>query len=329
MMVDPSGRVIDYLRVSVTDRCDLRCAFCMPEEGVQLRAHDEILRHEEIVAVVRAAVGEGVRSVRLTGGEPLLRRGILSLVERLAAIPGLDDLALTTNGQRLVDLAAPLRAAGLRRVNVGISSFDQETYQQLTRRPLDPARVLAGIDAALAAGLSPVKVNVVVLRGVTDDLDPMVRLAARLPVEVRFIEYMPIGAAPSQRFHVPPAEIRRRMRDAVVRVTGDPGPDRLLEGAGRGPARDPVGIPGGAGHLALIAGGTGHVCASCNRLRLTADGKLRLCLYSDAELDLVPSLRPEIRADAIRDLLHEAVGRKPACRTALDPDHRMMAQIGG
>lgn len=330
MLIDPSGRTLDYLRVSVTDRCDLRCRFCMPAEGVALRSHEQILRHEEIAAVVEVAVEEGVRSVRLTGGEPLTRRGILSLVAQLAAIPGLDDLAMTTNGRRLGAMAAELKAAGLRRVNVGLPSLDPTHYREITRREGDPAALVAGLEAAMACGLTPVKLNVPVLRGLTDHLDPMVELARRLPVEIRFIEYMPLGDAPSDVHHMRPAELRARIAAAVERVTGA----RVFGevggvAVGRGPASDRMAVPGGLGHLAIIAGATGHICASCNRLRLTADGRLRLCLFSDTELDLTPALRPRVDREGLRALLHQAAASKPFQRVPLTPNHRLMAQIGG
>jgi len=209
-MIDRFGRTIDYIRISVTDRCNLRCRYCMPEEGVPMLEHEDILRFEEIVAFMRVAVSEGIVKVRLTGGEPLRRPGIVGLVRMLLAVPGLQDLSLTTNGILLPQFAGELKAAGLKRVNIGLPSLDPAVYAYLTRLgSLDAA--LAGLKAAVDAGFSPIKLNVVVLRGVNDDLAPYLDLTRRLPVEVRFIEYMPIGPLGEDHYLVPGAELRRKL----------------------------------------------------------------------------------------------------------------------
>lgn len=329
MLRDACGRTIEYLRVSVTDRCNLRCTYCLPEEGVPLLGHDDVLRFEELAALLEVAVAEGVRSVRLTGGEPLLKRGILELVRRLAALPGLDDLSLTTNGILLPALARPLREAGLRRVNLGIPSLDPELHARLTRgTPALAGQALAGLHAALAAGLSPVKVNVVVLRGQNDDLAPFIELTRRLPVDVRFIEYMPIGPARHDQRFVPASEILARLRRLAAE-----GADGLADAEaprGAGPARRYYRLAGAAGRLAVLAPVSEHFCAGCNRLRLSSDGWLRLCLFSDDEIDMKAALRPRPDPEMLRALLLRAVERKPA---ALPPQpgrgRRLMGQIGG
>ena len=321
MLVDAFGRTIDYLRVSVTDRCNLRCEYCMPAEGMPRLAHADILSYEEIEAFVKAAVAEGIRHVRLTGGEPLARLGVVSLVEKLAAIPGLEDLSLTTNGIKLAEFGEALRAAGLKRVNLGVSSLDPDTYRTLTRGG-DLAAALAGLDAAVRL-FSPVKVNVVVLRGISDDPTPFLDLTRRLPVEVRFIEYMPIGPKDSGTFYVPAQELEQRLEGL--------GPfEEVSTVQGRGPASRRRRIPGAPGSFGLITPVSDHFCAACTRLRLTSDGHLRLCLLMRGELDAKPVLRPTPDPERIRELLRAAVDAKPAgIREGMDVRGRGMSQIGG
>ena len=322
MPVDSSGRTISHLRISVTDRCQLRCRYCLPEEGVPLLDRRDILSYEEILAFVRLAAEEGIASARVTGGEPLLRRGIVSLVRELAGLGGLKDLALTTNGILLPELARPLREAGLARINIGLSSLDPETYRGLTRGG-ELAIALDGVRAAVAAGFEPVKINVVLQRGVNDDPDPFLELTRRHPVEVRFIEYMPIGPVPSDRWFLPAAEFRGRLEAH--------GPfEEAARSPGNGPAERALRIPGAPGSFAFIAAMSGHFCGGCNRLRLTADGHLRLCLFDARELDLKPALRPVPDRERLRALLLEAIHQKPAGRS-VDAGNlgRRMSQIGG
>lgn len=323
MLRDGYDRRIEVLRISVTDRCNLRCVYCMPEEGVPHLDHAGVLRYEEIVAVTRVLTRRGLQAVRLTGGEPLARRGVSELVRAIAGLDGLDDIALTTNATLLVPpVAAELAAAGLRRINVGLPSLDPETYRTLTRGG-DLAAALAGIDAALAAFLAPVKVNVVLLRGVNDDPAPFLDLTRRLPVEVRFIEYMPIGASSSQRFLVPMAEFARRLEAF--------GPfDEVATLAGKGPSRDGMQLPGAPGRIASITAMSEHFCARCNRLRLTADGHLRLCLFDRDEIDLKPALRPMIDETRLDALLNCALAAKPEAMPEGPVEYgRRMSQIGG
>jgi len=316
-----TSRRVDYLRLSVTDRCNLRCVYCMPPEGVTPRSHDEILSYEELLAFAEAAVAAGITRVRVTGGEPLVRKGLVGFVERLAAVDGITDLSLTTNGTLLTACAAELRAAGLQRVNVSIDSLDERRYAELTRGAR-LADALAGLDAALTAGFAPVKVNAVLLAGVEDEVDGFVELTHRREVHVRFIEYMPLDRrlAAGQSF-VPAGFVLERLH-AGHRVEAVDGP------FGLGPARY-YRVPGARGTIGFIAGVSDHFCARCNRLRLMADGRLKTCLFSapERELDVRPLIgRPAELAAAIA----AAVDGKSFDRTLEAPDAgRGMSQIGG
>ena len=335
---DAHQRPISYLRVSVTDRCNLRCTYCMPPEGIPSRAHDEILRYEEIETVVRAATELGIHKVRLTGGEPLVRLGIVDLVGMLARIPGLDDLSMTTNGILLPRYARDLKRAGLRRVNVSLDTLRPERFRQITRRgSLDDA--LAGIEAAHRAGLEPVKINTVVIRALNDD--EVVDLARKTVTDgwhVRFIEWMPVGETPStagdwEEHVVSAAEVRAR----VEGVLGPLEPAVLEDGAG--PARY-YRLPGAEGTVGLISPLSEHFCATCNRLRLTADGQLRPCLLSSHEIDLRTPLRHGATGAEIRALIEQGIAAKPqghhlgahGCANERAPEcvrDRAMSQIGG
>lgn len=326
MLQDEFGRTVEYMRVSVTDRCNLRCRYCMPEEGIPLLTHDDILRFGEIAAAVKVAVEEGVRSVRLTGGEPLVKRGIVELIRELGVIAGLQDLALTTNGVLLASMASELRKAGLRRVNIGLPSLDTNAYASITRCSNGTGgKAREAIEAAIEAGLSPVKVNVVMLRGTNDDPAPWLDLVRRLPVEVRFIEYMPIGPAEGSELFVSAAQMERRVRA----LAGDSWSEAPRQ-AGRGPVQKTWKIGDSPGSIGFIHAISEHFCSTCNRLRLTADGHLRTCLFSDDELDLKPALRPSIEPEKIREILRAAVMAKPKC-IPIDPrrGRRLMGQVGG
>ncbi|HEY5485586.1 MAG TPA: GTP 3',8-cyclase MoaA [Candidatus Cryosericum sp.] len=321
-MIDRFGRTIDYIRISVTDRCNLRCRYCMPEEGVPMLEHEDILHFEEIVAFMRVAISEGIVKVRLTGGEPLRRPGIVDLVRMLLAVSGLQDLSLTTNGILLPQFAGELKAAGLKRVNIGLPSLDPTVYAHLTRLgSLDSA--LAGLKAAVDTGFNPIKLNVVVLRGVNDDLAPYLDLTRRLPVEVRFIEYMPIGPLGEDHYLVPAAELRRKLEALAPLEPAD-------KPQGNGPAQEYRRIPGAPGTVAVIAPVTEHFCPTCNRLRLLADGHLRLCLFGADEIDIKSALRPVVNEEALRALLVRAMQQKPECMPATASDYgRAMGSIGG
>jgi cyclic pyranopterin phosphate synthase len=330
---DQYCRPIDYLRVSVTDRCNLRCIYCMPEEGVQLCSHDEILRYDEIVAVVRAAAELGISKIRLTGGEPLARLGIVDLVRELAAVPDIEDLAMTTNGTLLARYAADLAEAGLKRVNISLDTLQPERFHAITRRG-DLRDVLVGIDAASSAGLTPVKINAVVMRGVNDD--EVVALASKTVTDgwnLRFIEWMPVGddtlVHADWREHVVTAGETR------ARVEAELGPlVPAYDLVGAGPARTFRLADAGttAGTLGFISAISEHFCDSCNRLRLTANGMLRPCLLSDHEIDLRDALRSGAETEQLQDLIRQAIQAKPQghrLASGQRAEARAMAQIGG
>lgn len=322
-LLDRFGRLHTYLRVSVTDRCNFRCVYCLPESGTTWLPREDVLRYEEIARIVRVMAPMGLRRVRLTGGEPTVRKDIEALVAAVAAVPGLAEVAMTTNAHRFAGQAAALKAAGLRRVNISIDSLDAARFAQITRGG-DLAAVLAGIDAAVEAGLTPVKLNMVVMRGVNDDeLVPMARWAmARAPaVQLRFIEYMPFAS----RWHenVPAAEMRERLGALGALV-----PEGESQGAG--PAKHWRIGPLVVGFIAPI---TEHFCASCNRLRLLADGHLRTCLAHEDTPSLLRVLRSGADDAALAATIRTIVLGKPAGHLAEAEGgtafEGVMTQIGG
>lgn len=284
MLIDTFGRTHNNLRISVTDRCNLRCTYCMPEE-VAFLDRAELLTFEEIVHFVGVAAPLGIDKLRLTGGEPLLRRELPQLVHMLAAVPGISDLGLTTNGLLLAQHAQTLYDAGLRRINVSLDTLDPSRFRALSRRD-GLEQVLAGIDAAKKAGFGPIKVNAVVIRGLNDvDVVPLARFARKNDLEMRFIEYMPIGAEAWERSKVYFAhemleEIERAIAPLLPADDYDP----------RAPAMD-FQYGDGVGRIGIIASVSRPFCMSCNRLRLTCDGKLRNCLFALDEVDVKPLLR--------------------------------------
>jgi cyclic pyranopterin phosphate synthase len=299
----------------------------MPDEGITKQPHADILRYEELVLIIRAAADLGICKVRLTGGEPLARLGLADFVRMVADIPCIDDLSMTTNGTLLAHHAQDLAAAGLHRVNVSLDTLRAERFSQITRRNrLED--VWAGIAAAQEAGLTPIKLNMVVVRGLNDDEVPdFARRTLSHGWHVRFIELMPIGASLNWAGDgvVPIPEIRARIEAEVGSLEAVHGPK------GNGPARY-YRLPGAEGTLGFIGAQSEHFCATCNRLRLTADGRLRPCLMSAEEIDLSPALRAGSDLDAVRALLAEAIQHKPrGHRLAehLSPRDRTMAEIGG
>ena len=323
-LVDRFGRVHNNLRVSVTDRCNLRCVYCMPEDVV-FRDRSELLSFEEIEHLVRVAVPLGIDKVRLTGGEPLLRRGMPELVARLAVIPGLKDLGLTTNGILLAQQAKPLYQAGLRRLNVSLDTLDPARFRELARRDgLD--LVLDGLRAAKEAGFAPVKVNALAMRGTAQDCVPLADFARRNGYEMRFIEYMPIGDDGWSREQVFLAQdILDRLQAAFGPLTPDPDNDP------RSPAQDYL-YPDG-GRVGIIASVSRPFCRSCNRIRVTAEGKLRHCLFALDETDIRPLLRGEADDAALAQAIRGTVESKwegHEINTAhfVKPDRTMHA-IGG
>ncbi len=305
LLADAFARPITYLRISVTDRCNLRCTYCMPEAGLPWIAKTEILSFEEIERIVAAAASVGVRSVRLTGGEPLVRRDLAALVGRLAAIDGIDDIALSTNGLLLAEQCEELVAAGLRRVNVSLDTLREERFQTIARRP-GLERVLAGIDAALAAGLAPLKINCVVMRGQNDDeLSAFANLTRRRAVFVRFIEMMPVveNAAGQRDAYVSATEMLARI-GAEGTLLPAPGP------GGNGPARY-FAFADAPGAVGVISPLSHDYCETCNRVRLSADGRLRLCLFGDYEIDFRTPVRAGATLDELAALLQGGMLIKP------------------
>ncbi len=327
---DSLARPINYLRISVTDRCNLRCVYCMPADGIPLLGHQDVLTFEEIERVVRVAVGMGIYKIRLTGGEPLTRKDLPDLVRLLAAIPEVDDISMTTNGHLLPRFAAELAAAGLKRVNVSLDSLRADRFRALTRiGELD--RAWEGVLAAEAAGLTPVKINAVVMRGFNDDeVVDFARLTMDQARHIRFIEVMPLGhnelwAADG---FVSMQEVRQRI-EAELGALEQVGPDALM--VGNGPARY-WRLPGARGTIGFISPVSEHFCAGCNRLRLTADGRLRPCLLSEQEIDLRGPLRANISAEELEALIGQAIARKPAGHRLSAGEravNREMSQIGG
>ncbi len=328
--VDAYNRPISYLRISVTDRCNLRCVYCMPPQGVPKRPHDEILRYEEIETVVRVAAEMGITKVRLTGGEPLVRPGVVELVRMLDRVNGIDDLAMTTNGILLGEYAGELAQAGLQRVNVSLDTLHPERFQRITRCG-QWEDVLAGMKAAREAGLEPIKINTVVIRGMNDDETvDFARKTLKPGWHVRFIELMPIGngmaIAGNWRDRVVTA---REVREQIEAALGPLEPAKV--GVGGGPARY-YRLPDAKGTLGFITPISEHFCYRCNRLRLTADGQLRPCLLSDYEIDLRTPLRQGAGVARIKALILQGIERKPM-RHHLDEceasEGRMMSEIGG
>lgn len=304
-LIDGFSRSIDYLRISVTDKCNLRCIYCMPEGGLPWLRREEILSYEEIARVVAAAASVGVRSVRLTGGEPLVRRNLARLIGAIAAIPGIADVALSTNGLLLEAQLPQLAAAGLRRINLSLDTLRPERFETIARRPgLDC--VLSAMDAAIEAGLTPVKLNCVVMRGKNDDeLSDFAELTRDRPIFVRFIEVMPVleNLELHRDGYVSSDEILERVASA-----GELRP--VLGPRGNGPARYFC-FEGAAGAVGVISPLSHDYCERCNRVRLTADGHLRLCLFGDHALNLRTPLRSGATKEELATLLRSAMLIKP------------------
>jgi len=325
---DSYGRTIEYLRISVTDRCNLRCLYCMPGEGVESVGHDRILSYEEMLRIASAAVRLGIRKIRVTGGEPLIRRGVVDFIRSLAQLPGTPEIVLTTNGLLLGEYANQLKAAGLSRVNVSLDTLRPERFEQLTRRG-GLQQVLDGLEAARAVGLAPIKINMVPLKGFNDDeIVDFARLTLQRSCDIRFIEFMPVrndlGYTPDQR--VDEAAILGRLRQVgellPIENASLDGPARMYRYAE------------GKGRLGVITAVSRHFCGDCNRLRLTADGRLRPCLMSDDEIDLLAALRVgEVDDGKLAEILSGAARGKPAGHQLEQGDVplrcRTMKDIGG
>jgi cyclic pyranopterin phosphate synthase len=323
---DSYQRRIDYLRISLTDRCNLRCVYCMPEVGMQFMPKDELLSNEELLRVVNACAQVGFRKIRLTGGEPTLRRDLVSLVAAIKAVPGIEHIAMTTNAIKLAPIAHQLKAAGLDRVNISIDSLDPQRFAQMTRGAKF-ADVWAGILAAEAAGLTPIKLNMVVVRGLNDhDVIDVAALTLTHDWDIRFIEVMPLSgvADVANDGVVASAEL-------IGRIESEFGPIRDLGMHDADPAHR-YRINGARGHLGFISSISEPFCSTCNRMRLTADGRLHLCLLRDNEVDLRGALRSGCGDDELMQIIRHAVYLKPWGHGLPDgvlPTLRGMSTLGG
>jgi cyclic pyranopterin phosphate synthase len=293
---DSFHRAIDYMRISITDRCNLRCIYCMPAEGIKPVAHKEILSYEELVRILKIAVNIGVKKIRITGGEPLMRRDVAHLIALIKNIAGLKDLSLTTNGVLLEQHAEELTKAGLSRINVSLDSFKPDRYREITRGG-DIDAVLKGLKAAEKAGFVPIKINMVPIRGLNDDeIGEFAKITLKSPYQVRFIEFMPFGI---KDIKWPEKYISVDEIKSIVEGLGPLTPVKIKKS---GPARY-FSFDGAVGVIGFISPLSNHFCGECNRLRLTADGKLRPCLFSETEIDLKPALRSGAPDDEIERLI--------------------------
>ncbi|MCK4259865.1 MAG: GTP 3',8-cyclase MoaA [Halanaerobiales bacterium] len=325
-LLDQIGRKIDYLRISITDRCNLRCQYCMPSEGVEYKFHDNILRYEEIIQIVKVGVELGIKKVRITGGEPLVRGGVVDFIRHLNEVKGLEDISLTTNGILLGKYAEDLKDAGLNRVNISLDTLDRDKFKMITRRDnFDQA--LEGIKTALKVGLTPVKVNTVMMKGVNDDeiLD-FVNLSHNNPIHVRFIEFMPLGQSKelSAARYISLEDIRNQIMKEIELIPA------MVKSSG--PATT-YKVPSGQGTIGFITPISHNFCSTCNRLRLTSDGRLRPCLDSNLEIDLHDENGKIIDVNDIKDKFIKAIMLKPGHHNFLEErgesSRRDMFQIGG
>lgn len=299
---DPHGRYINYLRLSVTDRCNLRCSYCMPAGGVAKFQHSDILSYEELLQVADAAVAIGVEKIRITGGEPLVRKGIIDFLGRLARIPGLKHLVLTTNGTQLPEMAQDLRDAGVQSLNISLDSLDPDTFRRITRGG-DLTRVMDGIAAAQAAGFPFVKINMVVMRGINDhEVADFAALSIDRPYRVRFIEHMPTAGGTGETLTVPGAELmaslekRYRLQPVQREAMGGPSTSFRIEGA--------------LGTVGVITPVSCHFCHECNRIRVTSSGFAKSCLFAEGKVDLKPVIALRDRP-ALQAALLDVVNAKP------------------
>ena len=317
-MIDRLGREITYLRISLTDKCNLRCRYCMPAEGVCKKEHKDMLTEDELITAVEAAAALGIRKVRITGGEPLVKKNILSICRRTAAVPGIEEVCLTTNGTALPHLAEALREAGVHRLNLSLDTLDPEKFAYMTRTgKLED--FFAGLEAALKAGFDKIKINAVLIGGFNDDEIPaLAELTLRYPVDVRFIELMPMydGGDFGPEAYIPCQTILAKLPGAVP-VESDGGVARLYR------------LPNAKGNIGLISPVSAHFCGSCNRIRLTADGKLKPCLHACEEISI-----KGLDFDSMKAVMEQAIWNKPVWHGDLDAPHRSnagrnMNEIGG
>ena len=317
-MIDRLGRNITYLRISLTDKCNLRCRYCMPEEGVCKRAHHEMMNEDEVVTAVEVAESLGIHKIRLTGGEPLVKRNIVSICRRVAAVEGIQEVCLTTNGILLPQLGKQLREAGVNRLNLSPDTLDPEKYAHITRIGRIE-QFHAGLEAALEAGFDKVKINAVLIGGFNDDeIEDLAGLTMQYPVDMRFIELMPIQDHDEfgESAYLPYSAVLERLPEAVP-VPQDGGVAKLYR------------LPGAQGNIGLISPISAHFCGECNRLRLTADGKLKPCLHAPDEYSIKGLDREGMKA-----VFEQAIWNKPAWHGDLDAINRSKAgrnmnEIGG
>lgn len=326
-MQDQYGRKIEYLRLSVTDRCNLRCRYCMPEGGVTELSHGDVLRYEEMLRIAAAACRLGIRKIRVTGGEPLVRRGIVDFIGELATLPERPEVTLTTNGLLLAAQADALKSAGLSRVNVSLDTLRPERFKEITRRS-GMEQVLAGIEAAERVGMLPIKLNIIPFADFNDDeIVDFAKLTLEHAWDVRFIEFMPISSDLdyASKDGLPMAEVEARLRTLG-------GLEAIPHQAGSGPAQM-YRLPGARGRIGLIPSVSGHFCGDCNRLRILADGRVRGCLFDNAETDLKTVLRDGSDEQALQALLLAAACAKPEKHQINGKDFmtpsRRMHGIGG
>ena len=317
-MIDRLGRNITYLRISVTDKCNLRCRYCMPEEGVCKKDHADMLTEDEIITAVEAAAALGITKLRITGGEPLVKKNIVSICRRAAAVEGIKEVCLTTNGVLLPQLAKPLKEAGVKRLNLSLDTLDADKYAYITRiGKLETFR--AGLDAAFEAGFEKIKINAVLIGGFNDDeIVQLADLTRQYPVDMRFIEMMPMYDSGdfNETAFIPYTRVLDALPEAVP-ANHDGGVAKLYR------------LPGAKGNIGLISPVSAHFCGDCNRIRLTADGKLKPCLHSADEYSL-----SGLDFEGMKKVLEEAIWNKPAWHGDLDAVHRSQAgrnmnQIGG
>ena len=326
-LIDNFNRHINYLRISVTDRCNLRCVYCMPKEGLSQIGHDDVLRYEEILRIARIAAKKGISKIRITGGEPLVRKNIISLVSDINNINGIEDISITTNGVLLKKCAAQLKKAGLKRINISLDSLEKNKYSEITRGGnLDD--VLKGITEAKINGFNPIKINFVPLKGINDnEIATIAKLTMERPVHIRFIEFMPVNVKNkwNNDHYIPSEKIKKGLEEIapLLSVERDEhtGPARMFK------------FQNAKGQIGFISPLSNHFCDSCNRLRLTADGKLRTCLFSDNETDLKTPLRNGCSDNELEEIITTAILNKPEKHKVLDPSfekcHRGMSAIGG
>ncbi len=330
-MLDKFNREINYLRVSITDRCNLHCLYCRPKEGISLKGHEDILRYEEIIRVISIAVKMGLVKVRITGGEPLVRRGFIDFIAALKKVSGLQDISLTTNGILMEEFARKIFDAGICRINISLDSLDKDKYSRITNGGNLDA-VLRGIARAEEVGFSPIKINTVAIKGFNDDeILQFAQLAEEKPFQVRFIELMPVGQANSDCVgdYMPAAQLiekiskRYKLEQIENKKNKSDGPARIFK------------IKGGRGEIGFINPVSSHFCSTCNRLRLTSDGKLRVCLLNEAEVDLKKALRENSSDTELEKLIRDAVLLKPkqhdlvCTESSLKKCYRTMSEIGG